>query len=153
MAKKIEMLLEDSSKELVQQLGYELADVEYKKEADGWVLTFYIYRPEGITIEDCEKVSRALDPFIEEMDPIEEAYILSVSSLGIDRPFKRLRDYERMMGTEIEVHLYAPIEKKKQFVGILHKLDEDGIVLKCGEKEQGFTFKQIALARPMLRFS
>lgn len=152
MSKRIEELVEKASQGLVEELGYELADVEYKKEADGWVLTLYIYRPEGVNIDDCEKVSRAVDPLIDELDPVEEAYILSVSSLGIDRPFKKLRDYERAMGSEIEIHLYAPIDKKKQYVGILKSADKEEVKIDCDGQERVFTQKQIALARPMLRF-
>ena len=73
----------------VRELGYELYDVEYQKEYDNWVLTLYIDSKDGISLDDCEIVSNAVDPILDEADPIEQAYYLSVSSVGIDRPLKK----------------------------------------------------------------
>ena len=75
----------------IRELGYELYDVEYQKEYDNWVLTLYIDSKDGISLDDCEIVSNAVDPILDEADPIEQAYYLSVSSVGIDRPMKRQR--------------------------------------------------------------
>ena len=119
MAKKLERKIEELLQPTVEQLGYELADVEYGVEDGLNVLTLFIYRPEGISLDDCETVSRAVDPILDEADPIEEAYYLSVSSLGLDRPLKKPRDFERKLGTEITVGLYAPINKKSQ-IGRAH---------------------------------
>lgn len=75
----------------VRELGYELYDVEYQKEYDNWVLTLYIDSKDGISLDDCEIVSNAVDPILDEADPIEQAYYLSVSSVGIDRPLKKTK--------------------------------------------------------------
>lgn len=99
----------------IAEMGYELDEVEYVKEYGNMVLTLYIDSENGVTIDDCEKVSRAIDPILDENDPIEEAYYLSVSSIGIDRPLKKDRDFERNMGKKLQVKLYAPINKKKSF--------------------------------------
>ncbi len=97
----------------IAEMGYELDEVEYVKEYGNMVLTLYIDSENGVTIDDCEKVSRAIDPILDENDPIEEAYYLSVSSIGIDRPLKKDRDFERNMGKKLQVKLYAPINRKK----------------------------------------
>lgn len=99
----------------IAEMGYELDEVEYVKEYGNMVLTLYIDSENGVTIDDCEKVSRAIDPILDENDPIEEAYYLSVSSIGIDRPLKKDKDFERNMGKKLQVKLYAPINKKKSF--------------------------------------
>lgn len=150
--KPIEKKIETLVKPTVEEMGYELADVEFIKEADGWVLTLYIVHENGIQMRDCENVSRAVDPIIEEADPIAEAYILSVSSLGIDRPFKKLRDYERAIGKEIEIHLYAPVDKKKRFEGVLTSADQDQVILATDGQEKIFERKTIAKACPVIRF-
>ena len=91
---------------VVSQMGYELDEVEFIKEHGNWVLTLYIEKPDGtVTLDDCEAVSRAVDPILDEADPIEQAYYLSVSSIGIDRPLKKDRDYERNLGNKITAKL------------------------------------------------
>ena len=100
----------------IAEMGYELDEVEYVKEYGSMVLTLYIDSENGVTIDDCEKVSRAIDPILDENDPIEEAYYLSVSSIGIDRPLKKDKDFERNMGKKLQVKLYAPINKKKELL-------------------------------------
>ena len=90
---------------VVTGMGYELDEVEFQKEQGNWVLTLYIEHQDGrsATIDDCEAVSRAVDPILDEADPIEQAYYLSVSSIGIDRPLKKDRDYQRSLGSPITV--------------------------------------------------
>lgn len=138
----------------IESLGFELCDVEYQKEYGDWVLTFYIDKPGGVTIDECETVSRAIEPILDEKDPIESEYVLSVSSLGIDRPLKKDRDFERALGSELEIKLYAPQDGKKQWIGTLSSFDADGFTV---ETEQGkpmtFQKKDCALVRPNIRFS
>lgn len=97
----------------IAEMGYELDEVEYVKEYGNMVLTLYIDSENGVTIDDCEKVSRATDPILDENDPIEEAYYLSVSSIGIDRPLKKDRDFERNMGKKLQVKLYGAHKQEK----------------------------------------
>ncbi len=146
-------LCEKIATPVIQQLGFELCDVEFQKEYGDWVLTFYIYRPEGVTIDDCEAVSKALDPVLDEADPIDQEYILSVSSLGLDRPLKKDRDFERAMGQEMQVKLYAPIEKKKEWIGVLSAFNSESFSILTGNKKvMTFLRKDCALIRPYIRF-
>lgn len=106
----------------VRELGYELYDVEYQKEYDNWVLTLYIDSKDGISLDDCEIVSNAVDPILDEADPIEQAYYLSVSSVGIDRPLKKDKDFQRSIGKTIDVKLYAPLKGKRSSAESLFRL-------------------------------
>jgi len=147
-------ICENLCKAKIESLGFELCDVEYQKEYGDWVLTFYIDKPGGVTIDECETVSRAIEPILDEADPIESEYVLSVSSLGIDRPLKKDRDFERALGSELEIKLYAPQDGKKQWIGTLTAFDADSFTV---ETEQGkpmtFQKKDCALVRPNIRFS
>ncbi len=137
----------------IAEMGYELDEVEYVKEYGNMVLTLYIDSENGVTIDDCEKVSRAIDPILDENDPIEEAYYLSVSSIGIDRPLKKDRDFERNMGKKLQVKLYAPINKKKELLGVLTGYDGESFTINV-EKTGEVTIKRkdAALIRPWIDF-
>ena len=146
-------ICENLCKAKIESMGFELCDVEYQKEYGDWVLTFYIDKPGGVTIDECESVSRAIEPIIDEADPIETEYVLSVSSLGIDRPLKKTRDFERAMGTELEIKLYAPQNGRKQWIGTLTAFDEDGFTVETeAGKTLTFPKKDCALVRPNIRF-
>jgi len=147
-AQKVEQIL----KEPVEALGYELCDVEFIKEYGDWVLTLYINKPDGVTIDDCERVSRAVDPILDEEDPVEQAYFLSVSSLGLDRPLKKDADFDRNIGKRVEIKLFAPKNGKKEFVGELIRYDETNVTVQLDGEETTFERKAIALARPELVF-
>lgn len=137
----------------IAEMGYELDEVEYVKEYGNMVLTLYIDSENGVTIDDCEKVSRAIDPILDENDPIEEAYYLSVSSIGIDRPLKKDKDFERNMGKKLQVKLYASINKKKELLGVLTGYDEENFTINV-EKMGEVTIKRkdAALIRPWIDF-
>ena len=146
-------LCEQIALPIITAMGFELCDVEFQKEYGDMVLTFYIDKEGGVTIDDCEAVSKALDPILDEKDPIDQEYVLSVSSLGIDRPLKKDRDYERAMGKEMEVRLYAPIEKKKEWIGDLISFDTDSFTIKTEKgKELTIARKDCAFIRPYIRF-
>ena len=146
-------ICENLCKEKIASMGFELCDVEYQKEYGDWVLTFYIDKPGGVTIDECEAVSRAIEPILDEADPIEQEYVLSVSSLGIDRPLKKTRDFERAMGTELEIKLYAPQDGKKQWIGTLIAFDEDSFTVETETKGTLIVKKKdCALVRPNIRF-
>jgi ribosome maturation factor RimP len=147
-AQKVEQLL----RQPVAALGYELCDVEFAKEYGDWVLTLYIDKEGGVSLNDCERVSRAVDPLLDEADPIEQAYMLSVSSLGLDRPLKKDADFARNIGKRIEIKLFAPKDGKKEFKGELTSYDEMGIVVRTEDGELALERKAIALARPELIF-
>ena len=144
--------VEELVKGTVEELGFELCDVEYQKEYGSWVLTLYIDRAEGVTIDDCECVSKTVDPILDEADPIEQAYYLSVSSLGLDRPLKKDADVVRNLGKRVEVKLYSPLDGKKEFVGELVRFDEASVTILLDGAERIIERKSIALARPELVF-
>ena len=147
-ADTVEALVKDT----VASLGYELCDVEFVKEYGNWTLTLYIDKDGGVTIDDCEAVSRAVDPVLDAADPIEQAYYLSVSSLGLDRPLKKDRDFLRQLGKDIEVRLYAPQDGKKEFTGALSAFDADSMTVQTASGERRFLRKDVAMARPKLDF-
>ena len=134
-------------------MGYELIDVEFLKEQTDWVLTLYIDSMNGITIDDCERVSRAVEPILDEADPVVQSYFLSVSSPGLDRPLKKDCDFERSIGKELTVKLYAPLDKKKEFTGTLKSFDSEVFTLDCKDgKERTFLRKDAANVRPYIAF-
>lgn len=151
-------LCETLCRKTVEDMGFTLWDVEFQKEFGDWVLTFFIHKEGGVNVDDCEAVSRAIEPILDENDPIEQAYYLSVSSLGIDRPLKKDADFERNMGKELEVKLYAPMKDnpkdkgKKELIGVLTAFDENSFTLQIGEENRVILRKEAALVRPYLRF-
>ena len=136
----------------IEGMGFTLCDVEFNKEFGNWVLTLFIDKIGGVTIDDCELVSRAVDPILDEADPIEQQYYLSVSSLGLDRPLKKDADYARNLEKEISVKLYAPMDGKKEFAGKLVQYDADAFTLLLDGKETRFLRKDAALVKPVVAF-
>ena len=144
---KTEELLEP----IVREKGFELVDVEYVKEAGTWYLRAYIDKPGGITVDDCELVSRAFGDILDEKDYIAENYIFEVSSPGLDRPLKKEKDFARSVGKEVEVRLYKAIDKKKEFVGLLDSYDDHSVTLEL-EDGNTKTFEKSAIALIRLAF-
>ncbi len=156
---KITETVDQAVRATVEALGFELDEVEYQKEQGNWVLTLYIDAPEGVTLDDCERVSHAVDPILDEADPIPDAYYLSVSSIGLDRPLKKDRDFARNVGNKLDVKLYAPVNKKKEFLGTLVSFDADSFTIALVEKggaagsEMTIARKDAALVRPHIDFA
>lgn len=121
---------------LMEAHQFELVDVEFVKEAGTWFLRAYIDKPGGITIDDCEVISRALSDLLDEKDFIEEAYILEVSSPGLGRPLKKDKDLERSLGESVEVRLFKAIDRQKEFTGILQAWDKDTVTLEFEDEAQ-----------------
>lgn len=120
MASKVEIEVESALKGLVESLGYELAEVDYSKKHNGMNLTLFIYSENGISINDCERVHRAVDGILDELDPTNGAnYRLNVSSLGLDRPIKTDADFKRNLNKEVTVKFYAPFNGNKEITGKL----------------------------------
>lgn len=132
---------------IVEQEGCSLWDVEYVREAGTWYLRVYIDKDGGVGIEDCERISRALDPVLDEADPIPDSYVFEVGSAGIERELKRPSDFERYMGSEIELRLYQPFEGSKVFVGVLSAYNDGTVTIACGDRELSFTKAQTAQVR------
>ena len=137
---------------LMDEFGFELVDVEYVKEGSDYFLRAYIDKEGGITIDDCEKVSRRLSDSLDREDFIPDAYILEVSSPGLGRQLKKEKDFVRSVGKEIDVKLYKAQNKRKEFSGILKENTETSITL--DEEGTLFTFekKDISMARLTVHF-
>lgn len=133
---------------LLEQHQFELVDVEYVKEAGSWYLRAYIDKEGGITVDDCETISRTLSDWLDKEDFIEDSYILEVSSPGLGRPLKKDKDFARSLGAEVELRLYKAREKQKEFTGILKAYDKDTVtILLEDEREMVFERTELALIR------
>ena len=133
---------------ILDENGFELVDVEFVKEGSTWYLRSYIDKPGGISVDDCEVVSRALESRLDTEDFISEAYILEVSSPGLGRPVKKDKDFIRNEGKEIELRLYQSFEHEKEFRGILKCWDADSVTITVeDERDLVFARKDLALVR------
>ncbi len=129
-----------------EQMGFELVDVALDREPTGKYLRIYIDKPEGITLDDCEKYHRAILPLVENYD----YDFMEVSSPGIDRPLKTDRDFERNLGSEVEVRLFSPMDGVKEFSGTLAGLENDEIVIETGAGVRRIPRKAAALVKPVV---
>ncbi len=138
---------------ILTEKSLELADLEFVKEGPNWYLRIYIDKEGGVTIEDCESVSRILEKKLDEKDPIEQAYILEVSSPGIDRPLKKPEHFQKYIGEIIDIKLYKPLEGKKEYQGELKQF-ENGVItiIDENEKELQFVQKETASVRLAVLF-
>lgn len=153
LAGKVKTICEEKIAPVIEQLGYELIEVEYAKKSDGMNLTFFIDSDNGINIDDCEKVSKALDPVLEELNPTDDApYILSISSPGIDRPLKNERDFKRNIGKEISITTFAKIDGKKNFEGVLDSFDEKTVTILINNERLTLDKEKIAHIVPVIKF-
>lgn len=153
MASKVSEIVLEKILQPVADLGIEVADVEYQKKNDGMNLTVFITSENGIFINDCENVHKLIDPLLDELDPTNgAAYRLNVSSLGLDRPFKNNRDYERYLNKEIIVKLYTLLDGKKQWEGMLTDINDEGIQILVNNKTLNIKKEQIAVALPQIKF-
>jgi len=130
-----------------EALGLEIWDVEYVREAGQWFLRVYIDKEGGVSIQDCEALSKALDPLLDEADPIPDSYVFEVSSAGAERELKRPGDFPRFFGSHVEVRLYTAVEGSKSFVGVLTGYADGDVSLRVGEKEYMFEKAQVAKVR------
>ena len=136
----------------VEAAGCTLWDVEYVKEAGVWFLRLYIDKEGGVSIDDCEAVSRPVSDLLDEADPIEGSYTFEVSSAGADRPLKKPEHFARFQGEEVEVKLYRPREGRKEFVGLLRDYQDGAVTLETAGQEAVFTKQEVALVRLYPRF-
>ena len=155
MAKReeIERQTEELIIPIIEKNNFELVDVEYVKEGGNYYLRAYIDKEGGITVDDCEVVSRALGDLLDEKDYIEDSYILEVSSPGLGRPLKKEKDYKRSMGKELEIRLYKAVDKQKEFYGILVSYDASSVTIADEDNnERVFEKSDIALIRLAVHF-
>ena len=147
-------LVADALTPVIENLGYELVDIEFDKKYGQDNLTVFIDKvPQGVSLDDCEKVHYTIDPILDELNPTADApYVLNVSSPGLDRPFKTQRDYERNYGKEVEIKLYAQLKGKKIYEGELVTRTENYVVITDGKEEIKIESNKIAFVRPLVKF-
>ncbi|MGI6097771.1 MAG: ribosome maturation factor RimP, partial [Dethiobacteria bacterium] len=152
--KAITAKIEGHALPIVESLGYELVDLELKKESGRWFLRFYIDKPEGITIGDCELVNRKLDHLLDQIDPIPVSFNLEVSSPGIERPLKKVKDFERFRGREVKLKTFTPLDGQKNFIGILQDSNKEFVTIleTGGEKEREIKIPLGMIAKANLYF-
>ena len=149
---KVTEIVESFAKPIVEGLGCQLWDVEYVREGDQRFLRLYIDKDGGVDITDCEKISRAVDPVLDEKDPIAESYHFEVCSAGLERVLKRPGDFERFMGSDITVKLYRPYNGLKEFPGVLRGYEDGRVTVEAGKETITFEKSQVALVRLRVEF-
>ncbi len=137
---------------IVERVGVSIYDVEYVKEGNDWYLRVYIDKPEGVDINDCVEVNRAFSDVLDAEDFIENSYILEVSSPGLGRTLKKDRHLQHSIGQEVELKLYKPIEKVKEFSGVLESFDKETLTITTDEGTKNFSRSDIAIIRLALDF-
>ncbi|MFP3154054.1 ribosome maturation factor RimP [Lachnospiraceae bacterium ZAX-1] len=137
---------------MIEEHNFELIDVEYVKEGGNWYLRVYIDKEGGITVDDCEMVSRYMNTVLDEKDFIEDSYIFEVSSPGLGRPLKKEKDYIRSIGKEVEIRTYRAIRvgsesKEKEFYGILKAYDADTVTIERNTSIEADEKQEIIVAK------
>ena len=149
---KVTELVASFAEPIVKQHGCELWDVEYVREGSERYLRLYIDKDGGIDIEDCEKIHRAMDPILDEKDPIAESYHFEVCSAGLERALKRPSDFERFMGSAITVKLYRPRNGLKEIPCVLKGYEEGRVTVEAGKETITFEKSEVALVRLRVEF-
>lgn len=151
--KKVTAVAAELALPFVQAAGCTLWDVEYVREAGTWFLRIYIDCPGGVSVDQCEAVSRPLSDALDVADPIEGSYVLEVSSAGADRPLKKPEHFQAFLGHEVEVRLYRPVEGRKEFHGVLKGYDQGDVTLTMADgTDRVFPKKETALVRLYVSF-
>ena len=149
---KITEIVAGLARPVVEEKGCSLWDVEYVREGSDYFLRLYIDKDGGVDIADCEAISRAVDPILDEKDPIPESYHFEVCSAGLERSLKRPSDFERFMGSPIMVKLYRPRNGLKEIPGILRGYEEGRVTAECGKETITFEKSEVALVRLRVEF-
>ncbi|TEB10176.1 Ribosome maturation factor RimP [Pelotomaculum propionicicum] len=136
----------------ISESGMELVDVEFVKEGGNWYLRVFLDKPGGIGIEDCRLISEKIDKLLDEKDPIPQSYFLEVSSPGMERPLKKLSDFERFKGSLAVIGTYAAVEGKKNITGRITSVQGDSITFDVAGTEMTIPYKQVASARLKAEF-
>ena len=151
---KITDIVRQIAESEIEKLNIELIDVEFVKEGSRKILRLYIDKRGGVGLDDCEQVSRLIEPLLDEKDPINEPYVFEVSSPGLDRPLKTQRDFERYAGELVEVKLYAPINNKKTYEGNIVGYEDN--MLKISMEDGSiidFNMKDVSKVKKVIKFN
>ncbi|MBU5669075.1 ribosome maturation factor RimP [Peptoniphilus sp. MSJ-1] len=148
LKKEIYPLAEEAAKEL----GYEIVDIEFQNGSKHDLLSIFIFKKDGIDLDDCSEMSRMIEKKLDELDILKNPYYLEISSPGLDRPLKTKDDYRRNIGNEVEVKLYAPMDNKKEFSAVLKDYDDQNIYLTSEEEEITLPIKSISSMKQAIKF-
>lgn len=149
---KITETVRQFAEPVVQAHGCSLWDVEYVREGADWFLRLYIDKPGGVDINDCEAISRAVDPILDEKDPIPDSYSFEVCSAGLERELKRPSDFAQFLGSAVTVKLYKPVNGLKEQAGTLAAYEDGAVTIRQGEKEVRFEKSEVAQVRLRVEF-
>jgi ribosome maturation factor RimP len=150
---KIEKQVRDIVQPLIEQAGFELVDIEYQKEGNNWVLRFFIDHEKGIDHRACELVSNIVGDALDKHDPIPHSYLLEVSSPGIERPLKSLKDFQRFSGEKVRIKLFSAREGQKDYIGKLLGVERDQVAVSVNNQDKFlFNMDEIAKAHLMVDF-
>ena len=149
---KVTELVAQFAQSVVEAHGCSLWDVEYVREGSERFLRLYIDKDGGVDINDCEAVHRAMDPILDEKDPIAESYHFEVCSAGLERALKRPADFERFMGAAVLVKLYRPRNGLKEIPGILRGYEDGRVTVEAGKETITFEKSEVALVRLRVEF-
>ena len=147
MAKNIEEKVEQLIEKTINELGYELYDVEYAKEGKDYFLRIFIDKNEGIDLNDCEKVNDAVNPILDNADYIKEQYFLEISSPGIERTLRKDKHLKQNIGEKVEIKLFKPINKQKNIIGILKDYNAEQIEIETSEEDCKIDRKNISVIK------
>ena len=149
---KVTELVAQLAQSVVQAHGCELWDVEYVREGSDYFLRLYLDKEGGVDITDCEAISRAMDPILDEKDPISNSYIFEVCSAGLERALKRPSDFEKFMGSAVTVKLYRPRNGLKEIPCVLSGYEDGRITVTAGKETITFEKSEVALVRLRVEF-
>ena len=149
---KVTELVAKLAQPVVEENGCQLWDVEYVREGSEYFLRLYLDKESGVDINDCERISRAMDPILDEKDPIPTSYHFEVCSAGLERALKRPADFERFMGSAITVKLYRPRNGLKEIPCVLTGYEDGKVTVTAGKETITFEKSEVALVRLRVEF-
>jgi ribosome maturation factor RimP len=152
MAETVTKKVEALAIPVLEEIGLELVEVQFRREQSGWVLRLVIDRQEGVSLDDCAAVSREIGQLLDIEDFIDQAYNLEVSSPGLNRPLKSMEDFQRFTGRKAKIKTIEPISGEHVFVGKILQASEETIIVEVGRKEVTIPFAQVSKARLEVEF-
>ena len=150
--KKVTETVRELALPVVEENGCKLWDVEYVREGGEWFLRLYIDKDGGVDISDCEAISRAVDPILDEKDPVPDSYNFEVCSAGLERQLKRPSDFAQFMGSSVSVKLFRPVNGAKEFVGTLTGYEDGAVTIEAAGATHTFQKNEVAQVRLHVEF-
>ena len=149
---QIQRQLEELAETLVASEGMELVDLEYRRQGPRWVLRLFIDKEDGVTIDDCANISKELGDLLDVKDIIPQAYVLEVSSPGLNRPLRKKEDFSRFAGRKVQIRLFTPMEGRKKIVGNLVGIENETVIVAAPEGRYSVALKDIDRANLVYEF-